>query len=42
MDLAKLEKKAFIPTPGQYEQIYLAQNLKRRHCALCSEDEFTI
>lgn len=28
MDLAKLEKKAFfIPTPGQYEQEYLAQRL---------------
>ena len=31
MDLAKLEKKAFfIPTPGQYEQEYLAQRLKRQ------------
>jgi len=30
MDLAKLEKKAFfIPTPGQYEQEYLAKKLKR-------------
>ena len=30
MDLAKLEKKAFfIPTPGQYEQEYLAEKLKR-------------
>ncbi len=29
MDLAKLEKKAFfIPTPGQYEQEYLAKKLK--------------
>lgn len=29
MDLAKLEKKAFfIPTPGQYEQEYLARKLK--------------
>jgi len=29
MDLAKLEKKAFfIPTPGQYEQEYLAEKLK--------------
>jgi len=28
MDLAKLEKKAFfIPTPGQYEQEYLAERL---------------
>ncbi len=30
MDLAKLNKKAFlIPTPGQYEQIYLAKKLKK-------------
>jgi UDP-N-acetylglucosamine:LPS N-acetylglucosamine transferase len=30
MDLAKLEKKAFfIPTPGQYEQEYLAKKLKK-------------
>jgi uncharacterized protein (TIGR00661 family) len=30
MDLAKLEKKAFfIPTPGQYEQEYLAEKLKK-------------
>ena len=30
MDLAKLEKKAFfIPTPGQYEQEYLAKKYKR-------------
>ncbi|WP_309640919.1 glycosyltransferase [Flavobacterium sp.] len=30
MDLAKLEKKAFfIPTPGQYEQEYLAKRLKK-------------
>lgn len=30
MDLAKLGKKAFfIPTPGQYEQEYLARKLKR-------------
>ncbi len=30
MDLAKLEKKAFfIPTPGQYEQEYLAKKHKR-------------
>lgn len=31
MDLAKLEKKAFfIPTPGQYEQEYLAKRLKKK------------
>jgi uncharacterized protein (TIGR00661 family) len=30
MDIAKLEKKAFfIPTPGQYEQEYLAKRLKK-------------
>ncbi|MBK0371089.1 glycosyltransferase [Flavobacterium agrisoli] len=29
MDLVKLEKKAFfIPTPGQYEQVYLAEKLQ--------------
>nr|WP_315195073.1 glycosyltransferase [uncultured Flavobacterium sp.] len=29
MDLAKLNKKAFfIPTPGQYEQVYLAEKLQ--------------
>ena len=31
MDLAKLEKKAFfIPTPGQYEQEYLAERLDKK------------
>jgi hypothetical protein len=31
MDLAKLEKKAFfIPTPGQYEQEYLAKRLQKK------------
>ena len=30
MDLAKLQKKAFfIPTPGQFEQEYLAKKMKR-------------
>lgn len=30
MDLAKLEKKAvFIPTPGQFEQLYLAKRLSK-------------
>ena len=34
MDLAKLGKKAFfIPTPGQYEQEYLAKKLKRSNMA---------
>ena len=31
MDLAKLSKKAiFIPTPGQYEQLYLANKLLKQ------------
>jgi hypothetical protein len=31
MDLVKLEKKAFfIPTPGQFEQEYLAKRLKKK------------
>lgn len=34
MDLAKLEKKAFfIPTPGQFEQEYLAKRCKRKGMA---------
>ncbi len=38
MDLAVLEKKAFfIPTPGQYEQEYLAKRLKEfGHCSLAA------
>ena len=44
MDLAKLEKKAFfIPTPGQYEQIYLAQKLEKEGIApFALQDEFKI
>ena len=44
MDLAKLDKKAFfIPTPGQFEQEYLAQRLHKKGIApSCSQDEFTI
>ena len=44
MDLAKLEKKAFfIPTPGQYEQEYLADRLKKLKLApSCSQDDFKI
>lgn len=44
MDLAKLEKKAFfIPTPGQFEQEYLAKKLKRDNIApSCSQDDFSI
>jgi len=34
MDLAKTNKKAFfIPTPGQFEQLYLAKRLKRLNIA---------
>lgn len=44
MDLAAIEKPAFfIPTPGQYEQKYLARQLKQKGIApSCSQDEFTI
>ena len=44
MDLAELEKKAFfIPTPGQYEQLYLAEKLEREGIApYALQDEFKI
>lgn len=44
MDLAKLEKKAFfIPTPGQFEQEYLAKRYKRNGIApYAKQDEFRI
>ena len=44
MDLAKLEKKAFfIPTPGQYEQEYLAKKLKKKGMVpSCKQDDFTL
>ncbi|WP_367755593.1 glycosyltransferase [Flavobacterium sp. WC2430] len=44
MDLVKLGKKAFfIPTPGQYEQVYLAQKLKEEGLApFANQDEFKI
>ena len=44
MDLAKLQKKAFfIPTPGQYEQVYLAGKLKKEGLAPYAEqDRFRI
>lgn len=44
MDLAKLEKKAFfIPTPGQYEQEYLAKKLSEsKLIPYCSQEEFKI
>lgn len=44
MDLCKLEKKAlFIPTPGQFEQEYLARHLQNSNIApFCLQNEFTI
>lgn len=42
MDLAALQKKVFfIPTPGQYEQLYLAQYLQKKGIAgYCNQDDF--
>lgn len=44
MDLAKLEKKAFfIPTPGQFEQEYLAKRFKRNGIApYATQEDFRI
>ena len=44
MDLAKLNKKAFfIPTPGQFEQQYLAKRLQNYHIApFCKQENFDI
>ncbi len=44
MDLAKLNKKAFfIPTPGQFEQEYLAKRLTDLNLVpSCNQDDFTI
>lgn len=44
MDLAKLEKKAFfIPTPGQYEQEYLAEKLEKEGLVpYAKQDDFTM
>ena len=44
MDLVKLEKKAFfIPTPGQYEQEYLAKKLKEESLVpYAKQDHFCI
>ena len=44
MDLAKLQKKAFfIPTPGQFEQEYLAKRLKRNgFVPYAKQDNFKI
>jgi UDP-N-acetylglucosamine transferase subunit ALG13 len=43
MDLAALEKKAFfVPTPGQFEQKYLAKRLRRMGVVpSCSQAKFT-
>lgn len=44
MDLAKLNKKAFfIPTPGQYEQVYLAEKLQEEGLVpYATQDNFRI
>jgi UDP-N-acetylglucosamine:LPS N-acetylglucosamine transferase len=44
MDLAVLKKQAFlIPTPGQYEQVYLAKWLKEKELVTsCKQQDFTI
>jgi len=44
MDLAKLKKKAFfIPTPGQFEQEYLAERLTNSKLVpSCNQSEFTL
>lgn len=44
MDLAKLGKKAFfIPTPGQFEQEYLAEKFQMEgRIPFCSQDDFSI
>jgi uncharacterized protein (TIGR00661 family) len=44
MDLAAINKKAFfIPTPGQYEQKYLAKRLKNlRIVPSCSQENFSM
>ena len=44
MDLSKLEKKAFfIPTPGQFEQEYLAKRLDdSRLVPSCNQEDFKI
>src|SRR5690606_32196681 len=44
MDLAKLGKKAFfIPTPGQFEQGYLAKRMQENNLApFCKQDDFSL
>jgi predicted glycosyltransferase len=35
MDLVRLVKSLFIPTPGQYEQLYLAKKLQEGFSTVC-------
>lgn len=44
MDLAKLGKRAFfIPTPGQYEQVYLAERLQEQgFVPYCRQEDFRL
>jgi len=44
MDLSRLEKKAFfIPTPGQFEQHYLAEKFQQEKFApFCLQNDFTV
>ena len=44
MDLAKLGKKAFfIPTPGQFEQEYLAEKFQKEGIVpFCNQEDFSI
>lgn len=44
MDLVKLQKPALlIPTPGQYEQVYLAQHLQKKGWfSSCDQEDFSI
>lgn len=44
MDLSKMEKKAFfIPTPGQFEQEYLASRMEKLGVApFCNQDNFSL
>ena len=44
MDLAKLGKKAFfIPTPGQYEQVHIAERLDKLGVVpSCTQEEFSL
>ena len=44
MDLAALNKKTFfIPTPGQYEQKYLAKRLaEQNRIPYCNQEDFEV